>query len=269
MADEEDEEEIAYEYTGERAEGEVVELSVTVEVDEKPRTKKSNFKLLGARAGKGKASYPSGDTYEGEYAGGLREGEGVYVYKAKGWRYEGGFKAGLRHGLGTMVYSRGERYVGYWAAGVKSGQGTMYFASKDIYTGEWKGAREVHAACRAARALDAPSSLTRLLPLARARSRRSRADGLKHGAGVYYFDATGGELDGTWEGGACVAGAWLDKSGVRYTGRFENQLPSSDGVYAFPSGISVGGFSKQARAKDGSLVVSWVQQQIDGPKLEA
>ncbi|KAJ1625640.1 hypothetical protein T492DRAFT_910751 [Pavlovales sp. CCMP2436] len=228
MADDEEEEPIDYAYEGERAEGEEVALSVTVEVDDKPRTKTGSLKLLGPRAGQGKASYPSGDTYEGGYADGKREGAGVYVYKAKGWRYEGVFKAGLRHGLGLMYYSNDERYHGMWEAGLKCGQGTMYFASKDIYTGEWKA-------------------------------------GAKSGLGVYYFAATGGELEGNWEAGNCLSGTWLDKSGLAYTGRYENQLPSSDGEFKFPSGMAVKGYYAQAKQKDGSVALTWVQQDVIGP----
>lgn len=137
MADDEDEEEILYQYEGPRAAGEEVTLTVTTE-EEKVRTKQ--FTLLGAREGEGKATYPNGDTYTGEYVGGKREGQGTYVYAEKGWRYTGGFRAGLRHGLGEMQYGKGVRYHGHWAGGKRSGQGTMYYANKDIYTGEWQGA---------------------------------------------------------------------------------------------------------------------------------
>lgn len=210
MADEEDEEEVQYEYTGERAEGETVELSVTVEVDEKPRTKNKAFKLLGPRAGKGKATYPSGDTYEGEYRAGLREGEGVYVYKAKGWRYAGGFKAGLRHGLGTMTYSNGERYVGYWAGGVKCGQGTMYFASKDIYTGDWKGACapcDGHVRsnrCRAAASRIPREPLTsQCLPARRRAPRRAQT-----GKSTGRVCTTSTRRAASWTGHGRAASAW-------------------------------------------------------------
>jgi len=166
MADEEDEEVPPYTYEGERKDGEEVELSVTVEVDEKPRTKTSTVKLLGPREGKGRAAYTNGDTYEGGYANGARHGEGKYVYKAKGWTYEGGFAAGLRHGLGVMHYGNGERYHGFWREGLKSGQGTMYFASRDIYTGEWLGAHAVHLRGGSWRA-ETASLRSPLLPRAR------------------------------------------------------------------------------------------------------
>jgi len=230
MADDEDEEVIEYAYEGPRNAGEEVELKVSVE-DEEGNTKEKTkmFKLLGAREGVGKAAYTNGDTYEGEYVNGKRDGKGVYIYKAKNWRYEGQFKAGLRHGLGVMQYSKTERYQGFWVEGKKSGQGTMWYANKDIYTGEW-------------------------------------LDGEKHGAGVYYFHETGGELDGTWEAGNYVHGSWVDKAGLKYIGRFENQLPSSDGEFLFPSGVQVKGYYKQGKpGKDGTPSLQWVQTDVVGP----
>jgi hypothetical protein len=320
--DDEEEEPIEYAYEGERAEGKSVELSVSVEVeDEKTRTKVETVKLLGPRQGAGKATYPSGDTYAGVYAAGLREGQGVYVYTSKKWRYEGAFKAGKRHGLGTMHYGKkGERYIGGWKDGSKSGQGTMYFANKDIYTGEWLGARHAAKVHRAPAAPRPPSYTSQ--PLARTRLRGAaasavrppprplmppprsrashplpraslsafllliptpilllllllllpphrRAEGKKHGAGVYYFHETGGELDGHWESGSCVSGAWVDKSGLKYTGRYENQLPASDGEYAFASGVKVRGYYQQAKLKDGSTELRWVQQDVIFPEVAA
>lgn len=41
--------------------------------------------------GKGRASYTNGETYEGDYVDGKREGYGVYEYKNK-YKYSGNWK---------------------------------------------------------------------------------------------------------------------------------------------------------------------------------
>ena len=94
-------EEVKYVYEGERATGESVEVTA----GEEPKVLTKAVELLGPRSGKGKAVFPSGDVYEGEFADGARSGAGKYVYAApppeegeepqppKG-TYEGKFKAG-------------------------------------------------------------------------------------------------------------------------------------------------------------------------------
>ena len=42
--------------------------------------------------GRGFATYPNSDTYDGVYADGAREGRGCYTYWAKGEKYDGEWK---------------------------------------------------------------------------------------------------------------------------------------------------------------------------------
>lgn len=92
-----------------------------------------------------------------------------------------------------------------------------------------------------------------------------RADGSKHGSGTYYFAETGGEVEGTWEGGLFVTGTWTDKAGLKYTGRFENQLPSSDGEFSFGGGLVAKGYYTQTKAADGTVTLQWVQSDLISP----
>jgi 1-phosphatidylinositol-4-phosphate 5-kinase len=68
--------------------------------------------LDGRWHGKGKISFPSGDTYDGEWSMGLRDGVGIYVYATDGTVYEGDWKGGLKHGHGRLRYRNGDEYEG-------------------------------------------------------------------------------------------------------------------------------------------------------------
>ena len=54
--------------------------------------------------GKFQILYPSGDTYCGKHKGGIRNGEGTYVYTASGIKYEGGWKDDQKDGKGEMIF---------------------------------------------------------------------------------------------------------------------------------------------------------------------
>lgn len=191
--------------------------------------KSKKIPALGARhtaPGKtGTAEYPSGDVYVGGYKNGQRHGQGTYTYKEKGWKYEGAWKSDKKDGLGVMYYSNGEKYHGMWKNNKRSGQGTHIYANKDIYTGEW-------------------------------------LDGAKHGIGSYIYRETGSELYGTWKQGKFESGRWTDKYETAFKGKFENQLPTSDGSFSFANGNSQQGQYKQMRMPDGNLKVTWVGGEI-------
>ena len=65
----------------------------------------------GVRHGKGKNTYPGGDTYEGTYVDGKRHGKGLYQFK-NGARYIGEFSDGMKHGNGKFYYPDGSKYIG-------------------------------------------------------------------------------------------------------------------------------------------------------------
>lgn len=77
-------------------------------------------------------AYPNGDTYVGDVVNGMRQGEGVYRYKATGNRYDGGFKNNMMDGRGTFTYASGNRYEGGFRGGLKEGSATFYYASGEV-----------------------------------------------------------------------------------------------------------------------------------------
>ena len=50
-----------------------------------------------------KFRYPNGDTYDGEYLKGKRNGKGRYTY-SNGDKYEGEFRENRKHGIGKATY---------------------------------------------------------------------------------------------------------------------------------------------------------------------
>lgn len=128
------------------------------------------------RHGKGKNTFPNGDTYEGMYLNGTRNGYGVYRWKATGAQYSGEYKDNLRDGQGLFVYPDGSRYKGrkfqrdarskicivmsvkgQFAQGKRQGQGTYFYVNGDYYSGEWQ-------------------------------------NDLKHGMGIYTYTTTGSKV---------------------------------------------------------------------------
>ena len=61
--------------------------------------------------GKGKAEYPNGDIYEGDFKDGLKHGEGRYTW-VNGDVYEGAYSKDKKQGIGKMVYLNEGHYFG-------------------------------------------------------------------------------------------------------------------------------------------------------------
>ena len=91
------------------------------------------------RHGFGKAYFPNGDTYEGNYDRGRRHGKGLYrlVSVGNGAQYDGNYAWNLKHGYGEMVYPDGAKYDGYWFEDNRQGQGKYTYINGDYYDGEW------------------------------------------------------------------------------------------------------------------------------------
>lgn len=66
-------------------------------------------------------------------------GKGLLQWKNDTW-YEGDFAGNLRHGKGLYVDSRSQRsYAGGWHCGTKHGDGVIYYSNnfKNSYDGQW------------------------------------------------------------------------------------------------------------------------------------
>jgi hypothetical protein len=88
------------------------------------------------KQGRGKIKYFNGDTYDGEWGGGLMHGIGTYIWNT-GSIYVGEFQHGQRHGKGTRTWISGAKYFGDWVDDKKHGWGKMSYANGDVYVGFW------------------------------------------------------------------------------------------------------------------------------------
>jgi len=191
-------------------------------------------------SGYAKATYATGDSYDGTYVEGQRAGSGVYVHKANGDSFVGHYQSNKKHGFGKMTYTaksglddgeggeepeddgkvpRGGVYLGYFSEGKRGLQekddpeetrsdGTFTYANKDVYTGQWRA-------------------------------------GKKHGAGTYCYAGDGTKLVGTWEAGKMSSGKWVFPNGTFYTGKFRYNKPFGKGVWVLPSGNQLAGIYNQ------------------------
>merc|ERR1712100_490914 len=194
--------------------------------------------------GKGKAVYPNGDEYEGEYKEGKRDGQGTYkwiktVTDEEGVTapaldddgkpifqstYTGAYVANLKDGEGVFEYPDGSKYQGNWRHDKRHGDGVYWYANGDIYSGEWKF-------------------------------------GTKHGRGTFIHAESNAKLIGTYVDGKYVKGKWV-MSDATYTGGYKDNKPFGPGQFVFGNGNRQDGqyVAKEASGEEeeGPLDPQWV-----------
>lgn len=83
----------------------------------------------GKKHGRGRKTWASGDSYEGQFADDRRDGVGIYRWGgASPWAgdfYWGGFRADRRDGRGLYGWANGDRFDGEWKADVRQGFSAM------------------------------------------------------------------------------------------------------------------------------------------------
>ncbi len=86
--------------------------------------------------GKGKKEYANGNTYEGDFVNGKRQGQGTFTY-ANGQIYIGQFSDDLRNGKGKFTFSDGSIYEGSFVKDNFIGHGTYISKSGSNQTGKF------------------------------------------------------------------------------------------------------------------------------------
>mmetsp|Transcript_41083 Transcript_41083/g.89772 ORF Transcript_41083/g.89772 Transcript_41083/m.89772 type:complete len:220 (-) Transcript_41083:87-746(-) len=154
-------------------------------------------------SGMGKAAYPNGDIYEGQFVDGKRVGKGSYRY-INGDVFEGTFADNKKTGLGRLTYAAGGFFHGHFLEGRREGEGTFKYANGDIYSGMWK-------------------------------------DGKRHGKGTYVFANAKYAYTGDWKDGFIQQGTWSLTDGTTYVGSFKHQMPCGDAIWQTAKGTVVEG----------------------------
>ena len=143
--------------------------------------------------GRGRAKYPNGDIYEGEFVHGKRTGRGTYYYQA-GHVYMGKWLTNMKDGFGEMRYKNKTVYRGNFQNSQRHGEGKIKYNNGDYYSGQWKY-------------------------------------GMRHGKGVYFYKESQQRLEGTWSKGNLIEGDWILPGGIRFEGKFENNVPVGNGQW--------------------------------------
>ena len=159
--------------------------------------------------GVGLAKYHNGDTYNGTFVDGVREGKGVYTYAEKVEKYDGEWHENMRHGIGKMTYSEAGEYNGFWENGKRHGEGVFNYTNGDVYSGWWRF-------------------------------------GEKEGTGSYTYHNEGMKLYGEFASGQIIKGSWIFPNGQKYSGAFENNKPKGKGKWVMSNGNIVDGEYEQS-----------------------
>eukprot|EP00760_Papus_ankaliazontas_P000427 PhM_4_TR10069/c0_g1_i1/m.103837/K19755/RSPH1; radial spoke head protein 1 len=210
------------------------------------------------RSGKGKAWYPNGDTYDGGFFDGNKNGRGVYVYTGLGksevdtaveklraakpqkestdefvTRTAKHLQVGTHIIEGILEFGYLPCYHGEYLHGLRNGDGVMKNKDGSLYKGQWKNNRRHGQGIMYYLNGDVYSGMWH--------------EGLRHGFGTYLFAGGHGEYKGEWLKGFVMEGQWRMCDDITYEGKFEKNYPHDDaGIMHFPAtGLCMKGVYKK------------------------
>ena len=165
-------------------------------------------------------TFADGSIYRGAMRGASLHGRGEYVSKA--FKYEGEFADGLKQGEGTYLWENGDRYQGHFTSDRPDGRGRYQFANGDAYEGEVKLGVIAGRGSYVSKNGDVFDG--------------SFSNGKPHGVGVYRY-ASGDRYEGEMDMGRPHGkGRYYSKNGDRFEVAFVDGKPQGRGVYFFSSG---------------------------------
>eukprot|EP01012_Entosiphon_sulcatum_P009591 TRINITY_DN15443_c0_g1_i1.p2 TRINITY_DN15443_c0_g1~~TRINITY_DN15443_c0_g1_i1.p2 ORF type:complete len:355 (+),score=80.24 TRINITY_DN15443_c0_g1_i1:103-1167(+) len=201
------------------------------------------------RAGEGKAIYSNGDSYEGHYWEGKKNGKGIYVYKSLGMsevdrllgdlvkarpppeeedeeafiaRAASTLKVGREVVAGHLRYGPFPCFHGDYINNLRHGHGVMRNRDGSLYQGYWKDNKRHGEGMFFYLNGDVYSG--------------QWEEGLKHGAGCYTYANGVGHYTGIWQKGVFTEGQWHMTDGIFYEGKFDAKNRPCDpvGAIKFP-----------------------------------
>lgn len=191
------------------------------------------------RSGEGKAIYSNGDTYEGQYWEGKKNGKGIYTFKSvpisevnklisqnenSGSEAQDEYvdriaeklKIGREIVNAAIAYGPYPCYRGDYVNNLRHGKGVMKNKDGSVYKGDWKDGQRSGEGVFYYVNGDIYSG--------------QWEKGLKHGLGVYTFANNKGEYRGAWNEGNFVEGQWTMTDGNIYEGKFDKKNRPCDPV---------------------------------------
>jgi hypothetical protein len=180
----------------------------------------------------GRYVYDDGERFEGRLGfdparGPVPGGRGVWV-GADGDTYDGDFVDGVREGIGTLTTADGATYAGDWSRGRRHGQGQATWPDGSSYTGAWE--RDRRHGQGALRMADG------------SRHEGTFVGDVIEGPGVQHT-AAGVRIEAVWAGGKLADGpatlSWVE--GSTFVGSLADGAPDGVGVATFPDGSSYRG----------------------------
>lgn len=215
--------------------------------------------------GKGKYTWPDGSVYNGEVAGALRQGFGVFRNNLKGIEYKGNWYQGKRDGKGEIGYKSGAVYKGEFKDGKRHGFGVIYYRSGNFYQGQfkngqkwgygemyWEDSKEVFRGFWRENKQNGYGEHVWLEKFNKHKNLRNRyegmfLDGMRHGIGCFYY-SDGTRYEGEWvenkkEGFAFFTNSYGEKiEGIFKSDRIDERLntPRKYKVISFVGSIGEG-----------------------------
>lgn len=189
----------------------------------------------GEMAGYGKATWHTGDTYEGEWLDGMMHGKGTYTW-TDGDYYRGDYVNGRMEGYGEMKDTTG-LYHGEWVGDMRQGYGRMVYTGGNIYEGEWlAGMRH------------GPGKLIEVAANVTYEGEFNRNE--KEGRGVQ-TNADGDVYEGEFANGKPNGrGTYLWSDGSRYIGMFKDGVKHGDGCEWLANGDWIAGMFQNGEHVD-------------------
>jgi len=204
-----------------------------------------------------KVFFENGDTYEGEFKDGNRDGKGYFI-SMSGWYYDGVWKDNKKHGYGKLVVKDGSFYEGEWRDDDRNGLGKYSRANEYIYQGQWRdGKRD-------------------------GQGENTYTDGCcyegewkndkMHGQGKYVFPDVGCSYEGQYKNGKKDGlGTYTKENEIIYKGEYKEGKKDGQGLFKNPNGTVYEGRYKEGKKHGQGIIykngVLYRAQFEDGRKI--
>jgi uncharacterized protein (TIGR02145 family) len=205
--------------------------------------------------GKGKFTFNSGETYEGDFVDNAFNGIGKYI-QPNGTTYVGEWKNGKQNGKGKVNYSNGMVYEGDFENGNLNGEGKLVDSKGNISKGHWETGKLVSPKQNIPSNINEPKNIQ-----TNQNQKRILDDG-----SIYEGELVNGIMEGK--------GKYLFKDGTLYVGDFKNNQLEGYGKFTYPSGKIYEGEVVRGKRQGAGLMFykngktmfdgDWLDDKLDG-----